>query len=57
MSKYEEHIIKILRENKIKFVREKSFSDLKNGAFRFDFYIPNYKGISFIIECDGEQHF
>ncbi len=57
MSKYEEHIIKILKENKIKFVREKSFSDLKNGAFRFDFYIPNYKGASFIIECDGEQHF
>lgn len=57
MSKYEEHIIRILKENKIRFIREKSFNDLRNGAFRFDFYIPNLNGASIIIECDGEQHF
>ena len=51
MSKYEEHIIKILKKNKISFQREKTFSDLGKGLFRFDFYIPSMRAI---IEMDGE---
>ena len=57
MSKYEEQIIKLLKTAKIKFQREKTFSDLKQGLFRFDFYIPNLKGAPTIVEVDGEQHF
>lgn len=57
MSKYEESIIKILKQGQISFVREKTFSDLKHGLFRFDFYIYNLNGAPAIIEVDGEQHF
>ena len=54
MSKYEEQIIKILKQERIKIQREKTFSDLKHGLFRFDFYLPEKNTI---IEVDGEQHF
>lgn len=54
MSKNEEKIVKILLQEKISFVREKTFQDLKNGKFRFDFYLPKEK---ILIEIDGEQHF
>lgn len=57
MSKYEEQIIVILKHSKIKFQREKTFSDLKHGLFRFDFYIPSLNDRPIIIEVDGEQHF
>lgn len=57
MSKYEDQIVTILKQSKIKFQREKTFSDLKKGLFRFDFYIPNIYGAPVIIEVDGEQHF
>ena len=57
MSKYEESVIKILKQGQISFVREKTFSDLKHGLFRFDFYIFNLYGMPAIIEVDGEQHF
>lgn len=57
MSKYEDSVIKILKEARIGFFREKTFSDLKHGLFRFDFYIPNLQGVPAIIEVDGEQHF
>lgn len=57
MSSYEDYIIQLLKKDKIKFQREKTFNDLKNGKFRFDFYLPNYKGETVIIEMDGEQHF
>ena len=57
MSKYEESVIKILKQGQISFVREKTFSDLKHGLFRFDFYIPNLQGAPAIVEVDGEQHF
>ena len=57
MSKYEDSIIFILKQNKIKFQREKTFPDLKHGLFRFDFYIPNLWGAPAIVEVDGEQHF
>lgn len=53
-SKGEEKIIKILQKENINFEREKSFSDLKNGAFKFDFYLPDD---NICIEFDGAQHF
>lgn len=57
MSKYEESVIKILKQGQISFIREKTFSDLKHGLFRFDFYIHNLNGAPAIVEVDGEQHF
>ena len=56
-SSYEEKIIKILKKEKIKFQREKTFSDLKKGRYRFDFYIPNINGAPVILEIHGEQHY
>ena len=57
MSKYEDCVINILKRARIGFFREKTFSDLKHGLFRFDFYIPNLQGAPAIVEVDGEQHF
>ena len=57
MSKYEDNVISILKKGKIRFIREKTFSDLKHGLFRFDFYIFDLQGAPAIIEVDGEQHF
>ena len=57
MSKGEIKITDILNRAKIKFVREKSFSDLKHGLFRYDFYITNLCGRRVIIEFNGEQHY
>lgn len=53
-SKGEEHIIQLLQQSKIRFQREKTFSDLGGGLFRFDFYMPS---INALCEYDGEQHF
>lgn len=53
MSSYEEKIIKVFKKDGIRFEREKRYSDLKKGAFRFDFYIPSKK---ILIEIDGEYH-
>lgn len=50
----EKQIIKILNKERIKFVREKRFKDLKRGLLRFDFYIPS---LGVLIEVDGAQHF
>ena len=54
MSKGEDKIIDILNSARIKFEREKTFSDLKHGKFRFDFYIRNVLGADCIIEFNGE---
>ena len=53
-SKGEEQIIRILRAANIRFVREKTFDDLRGGRFRFDFYLPDHH---VLIEVDGIQHF
>lgn len=55
MSSYEEKIIKILRKEKIHFEREKSFSDLKKGKYRYDFYVLG--GRPCLIEIQGAQHY
>ena len=57
MSKYEDIVISILKKERINFLREKTFKDLKHGLFRFDFYILDLNGAPIIIEVDGEQHF
>ena len=54
MSKNEEYILNILLKENIKFIREKTFSDLRKGKYRFDFYLPKY---NMCLEIDGEQHF
>ena len=53
-SKGEEQIIQILRAAGVKFEREKTYTDLKGGRYRFDFYLPAY---NILIEVDGKQHF
>ena len=57
MSKGEDKIVDLLNQAGIKFVREKSFSDLKHGLFRYDFYLPYIDGGPAIIEYNGEQHY
>ena len=54
MSKGEDKIVDLLNYARIKFVREKSFSDLKHGLFRYDFYLPCVDGGPAIIEFNGE---
>lgn len=54
MSKGEDKIICLLCTANIKFEREKTFTDLRGGKFRYDFYLPLY---NILIEVDGEQHF
>ena len=52
----EEKIKKILKENNIFYVKEKTFNDLKGltgRPLRFDFYVDN----KYLIEFDGKQHF
>ena len=53
-SRAEERIEKFLKYNKIKFIREKTFKDLKYKSYlRFDFFLPEYNTC---IEFDGIQH-
>ena len=56
MSKGEDYIVSILKKEKIKFEREKTYNDLKHGKFRFDFYLPYIHG-GCLLEFDGQQHF
>lgn len=53
-SQLEITIVKILNKEHIQYIREKTFSDLRKGKYRFDFYLPEY---NICIECDGIQHF
>lgn len=54
MSKLETKIATLLKEANIKYVREKTYSDLKLGKFRYDFYLPD---MNTIIEVNGQQHY
>jgi hypothetical protein len=54
MSKGEDKIVDLLNEAHIVFQREKTFSDLKGGKFRYDFYLPYAEGGPVIIEFNGE---
>ena len=57
MSKGENKITDLLNQARIYYEREKTFSDLRGGKFRYDFYIPNVHGRDCIIEFNGEQHY
>ena len=54
MSKIENKIAQIFISSNIKYVREKSFSNLKNGALRYDFYLPD---LNILVEVDSMLHF
>lgn len=56
-SKGEERIIELLQRGGYKFEREKRFTDLKGGKYRFDFYINYGFGEYKIIEYNGEAHY
>ena len=53
VSSYEKKVIEILNKEKVKFVKEKTFSDLHHGHYRFDFFLPE-KNI--LLEVQGRQH-
>ena len=57
MSKGEDKIVDLLNSSGVRFVREKTFSDLKHGLFRYDFYLPCVEGAPAIVEYNGEQHY
>ena len=56
MSKGEAKIVDILNRERVRFDREKTFSDLKHGKFRFDFLIHVHSA-DCIVEFNGEQHY
>ena len=53
MSKGETKIVDILNKERVRFTREKTFSDLKHGKFRFDFLIHLHSA-DCIVEFNGE---
>ena len=53
ISSYEKKVIEILNKEKVKFIKEKTFSDLHHGYYRFDFFLPE-KNI--LLEVQGRQH-
>lgn len=54
-SKFENYIENILKELKVKYVRQKTFNNCKfKNKLRFDFYLSKYNTC---IEFDGIQHF
>ena len=56
MSSYEEKIITLLQQSKLKFQREKRFTDLRQGKYRFDFEVY-VEGAPALVEVQGEQHY
>ena len=53
-SSYELSIIFLLKNENIKFEREKQFKDFRKGTYRYDFFVPSS---NLLIEVDGAQHF
>lgn len=56
MSNLEKQILQILLKEKVQFEREKTFSDLRGGRYRYDFFVKKGNN-SFLIEVDGIYHF
>ena len=54
MSKAEEKFCSVFKKEGISFVREKVFSDFRNGLLRYDFFLPK---MGVLIEYDSEIHF
>ena len=57
MSRYEEQVLTLLQKGRYKFEREKRFSDLKHGLYRFDFYVVSGRATPCVIEVQGEGHY
>lgn len=57
MSKGEEKIVNLLQKGRYRFEREKRFSDLRKGLYRFDFYVVGGRAVPCLIELQGEQHY
>ena len=56
MSKLEEKVITLLQKGHIRFMREKTFPDLRKGRFRYDFEIYVDGGRA-LVEVQGQQHY
>jgi len=54
MSKIEEKFADIFQTAGIKYVREKTYPNLKNGYLRYDFYLPD---LDTLVEIDSMLHF
>ena len=57
MSKNEIFFKRLFYKNNLKFECEKTFSDLRGGKYRFDFYFENLNGKRVVVEINGEQHY
>ena len=56
MSKLEEKVITLLKKGHIRFLREKTFPDLRKGRFRYDFEVYVDGGRA-LLEVQGQQHY
>lgn len=56
MSNLEIQILQILLKERLQFEREKTFSDLRGGRYRYDFYVLTDSD-PVLIEVDGIFHF
>lgn len=56
-SKGEGKVTFLLNRERVYYETEKTFTDLRHGLYRFDFYLPNYKEAPVVIEVNGPQHY
>lgn len=56
MSKLEEKVITLLKKGHIRFLREKTFPDLRKGRFRYDFEVYVDGGRA-LLEIQGQGHY
>lgn len=54
MSKIEDKFERIFISAGVKYIREKTFPELKNGTLRYDFYLPD---LGILVEVDSMLHF
>lgn len=54
MSKIEDKFERIFISAGVRYVREKTYSKLKNGLLRYDFYLPDF---NILVEIDSMLHF
>lgn len=60
MSKIEDKVEKLLKNGRMQYIKEYSFSNLtgkKSVPLRFDFAIFLHSHLWFLIEVDGRQHY
>ena len=54
MSKIEDKFAQIFSSAGVKYIREKTYPQLKNGYLRYDFYLPK---LNILVEIDSMLHF